>query len=212
MARTRAADFAAKKHGLLVEAARVFARQGMDKASMARIAAAAGVSKSLLYHYYPSKDDLIYAIIATHLERLDAALAAVDALGLAPERRLRGLVHAVLEVYRGADDFHRVQLSAAETMPAADRAAIRVLERRIVGRMAAALEALRPDLALGAPPRLMAVTMSLFGTLNWAYMWFRDGGALSREAYADLATDLALGGLRGLPPGNPAGKGPSDAG
>ncbi|MHA6344032.1 TetR family transcriptional regulator [Roseivivax sp. CAU 1761] len=198
MARTRAADFAEKKYGLLLEAARVFAEQGMEKASMAQIAAAAGVSKSLLYHYYPSKDVLIYAIIATHLERLDATLEALDEPGLAPELRLRRLVRGVLDVYRGADDFHRVQLSAADALPPADRAAIRVLERRIVARVAAALEALRPDLASGPVPRLTAVTMSLFGMLNWAYMWFRDGGALTRAAYADLATDLVLGGIRGL--------------
>jgi hypothetical protein len=38
----------------------------------------------------------------------------------------------------------------------------------------------------------MPVTMSLFGMMNWVYMWFKDGGPISREDYADLATDLIL--------------------
>ena len=76
MARTRASDFEEKQHGLLLNAAAVFAEQGMEKASMAQIAGRSGVSKALLYHYYPSKDVLIFAIIHTHLVDLEASLAA----------------------------------------------------------------------------------------------------------------------------------------
>ena len=65
MARTRAVDFAEKQHAILVAAASVFAEQGMEKASMAQIALRAQVSKALLYHYYPSKDALIFGIVHT---------------------------------------------------------------------------------------------------------------------------------------------------
>jgi hypothetical protein len=34
--------------------------------------------------------------------------------------------------------------------------------------------------------------------LNWHYMWFRPEGSISREDYADLATELFVNGLRGL--------------
>jgi hypothetical protein len=40
--------------------------------------------------------------------------------------------------------------------------------------------------------------MSVFGTLNWAFMWFRDDGPLSREAYVDLVTDMFAGGIEGM--------------
>ena len=65
MARTRAQDFEEKRRVILDCAAQVFAEQGMDKASMSQIAAQAQVSKALLYHYYPGKDALIFAIIIT---------------------------------------------------------------------------------------------------------------------------------------------------
>jgi hypothetical protein len=38
--------------------------------------------------------------------------------------------------------------------------------------------------------------MSLFGMLNWVYMWFREGGPITREEYADIATTLMLGGVK----------------
>ena len=112
MARTRASDFAEKQQDLLRNAAAVIAEQGMDKASMSQIAERAGVSKALLYHYYPGKDALIFAIIHTHLAEVDAAVEAADDEALADRDRLRKLVGAVLDVYRGADNEHIVQLNA----------------------------------------------------------------------------------------------------
>ena len=78
MARTRASDFEEKQQGILMSAAAVFAKQGMEKASMAQVAKQSKVSKALLYHYYPSKDVLIFAIIHTHLAELEASVAAAS--------------------------------------------------------------------------------------------------------------------------------------
>lgn len=198
MARTRAADFEEKQRVILDHAAQVFAEQGMEKASMSQIAAAAQVSKALLYHYYPSKDALIFAIIITHLERLDAAIEAADDASLPPQERLRNLVGTVLENYRGADNQHKVQLNATAALSDEQKAEITALERAIVKRFAALLDQINPGLNTRERPLLMPVTMSLFGMMNWVYMWFRDGGRISREDYADVATTLILEGIKAV--------------
>jgi AcrR family transcriptional regulator len=198
MARTRALDFEEKQRGILDKAAQVFAEQGMEKASMSQIAAFANVSKALLYHYYPAKNALIFAIIHTHLEELDSALEAADDPALAPEQRLRRLVGAVLENYRGADNQHKVQINAKTALSSEQNEAITAIERRIVRRFSALLRMINPDLQSPGRPLLMPVTMSLFGMLNWVYMWFRDGGQVRREDYADLATTLILEGIRAV--------------
>ena len=194
MARPRASDFEEKRGSLLDAAAAVFAEQGMEKASMSQIAAQAGVSKALLYHYYPSKDALIFGIIQTHLTDLDDALAEAEDTSLAPPQLLERLVAAVLENYRGADNAHKVQLNAAKALSDEQQAVLRAIERRIVGRFAAVIRLIRPELAQGTP-LLMPVTMSLFGMMNWVYMWFKDGGQISRDDYARLATQILLGGI-----------------
>lgn len=198
MARTRANDFEEKQRGILQNAATVFAEQGMDKASMSQIAAHAQVSKALLYHYYPSKDALIFAIITGHLEELDAEISAADDPGLPPEQRLRKLVGTVLECYRGADNEHKVQLNATAALSDEQRAEITKIERRIVRHFSTVLHDLNPDLDQKQRPLLMPVTMSLFGMMNWVYMWFRDGGRISREDYADVATTLILEGIKAV--------------
>ena len=40
--------------------------------------------------------------------------------------------------------------------------------------------------------------MSLFGMLNWHYMWFKEGGAMTRDDYAELAARLITEGTRDL--------------
>ncbi len=198
MARTRAIDFAEKQHAILVAAAAVFARQGMEKASMAQIALRAQVSKALLYHYYPGKDALIFGIVHTHLTELEAAVSTADDGALSPPARLEALVWAVLDNYRDADDAHTVQLNGTSALCAEQKDAIRAVERKIVKRFSDALAAINPRLRSSERPLLMPVTMSLFGMLNWVYMWFREGGAVTRREYARLATDLILNGITNL--------------
>lgn len=198
MARTRSDDFEEKQHQLLLTAAKVFATQGMDKASMSQIAGEAGVSKSLLYHYYPSKDSLIFAIIHTHLEALDRKLEQATDPALPPKQHLEKLVLNVLEAYRGADDQHKVQLNAGQALSDAQQKEIHQLERRIIKRFSDIIAQIQPGLANPERPLLMPVTMSLFGMLNWVYMWFRDGGPVSRADYAKIATTLILEGVKAV--------------
>ena len=198
MARTRASDFEEKQHGILASAAAVFAEQGMEKASMSQIASHSHVSKALLYHYYPSKDALIYAIIVTHLEALDEAIEAADDPALPPGDRLRRLVGVVLEEYRGADDAHKVQLVGSSALSDEQREQVRGVERQIVRHFSRVIRQINPALDDPARPLLMPVTMSLFGMMNWVYMWFRDGGLVTREDYADVATTLVLEGVKAV--------------
>lgn len=197
MARSRAHDFEDKQRAILRSAAAVFAEAGMDRASMSQIAARAEVSKALLYHYYASRDALIFDILRTNLGELEAAILAADSPEAPPRERLRQLVHTILEQYRDADDYHKLQLNGTHSLPEAERAEILAIERRITRHVAGILRAIRPDIDANRP-LLMPVTMSLFGMVNWVYMWFREGGPITREDYADLATDLLLGGIESL--------------
>lgn len=198
MARTRAVDFDEKRRGILDSAAAVFAEQGMEKASMAQIAAHGQVSKALLYHYYPSKGELIFAIIITHLEELIEAIESADDPTLESQARLRKLVGTVLESYRGADNQHKVQLNATSALTDEQKAEILAIEKRIVRHFAQLLREINPGLDTPERPLLTPVTMSLFGMMNWVYMWFRDGGRISREDYADVATTLILEGIKAV--------------
>jgi TetR/AcrR family transcriptional regulator len=197
MPRTRARDYDDKRAAMLHRAALAFARDGYDRASMAGLAAELGVSKALLYHYYTSKEALLFDIIRNHLAALVDAVDAADDPALSPEERLFNLVSALLEAYRDADAEHRVQIGALSLLPEAEQQELKVLERGLVAIFAEAIRTLNPAAFQGAE-LLKPVTMSLFGMLNWAYMWFRDDGPMSRRDYAGLATRLLVNGVKAL--------------
>jgi AcrR family transcriptional regulator len=198
MARTRASDFEEKQNGILTSAAAVFAEQGMEKASMAQIASHCQVSKALLYHYYPSKDELIFAIIHTHLIELEGSVAAAVDETLSPEEQLRLLVATVLTKYRGADNAHRVQLIGKTALSETQVEQIRNVERQITHHFARVLQQIHPMLDRPERPLLMPITMTLFGMMNWVYMWFREDGEISRDEYAQVATTMILEGVKAV--------------
>ena len=68
----------------------------------------------------------------------------------------------------------------------------------MVAIVADILKAITPEVYAQNPEKLRPVAMTLFGMVNWFYMWHRPAKGLSREDYADLVTDLVLGGVRGL--------------
>jgi TetR/AcrR family transcriptional regulator len=198
MARTRALDYDDKRKALLDVAARLFAARGFDRTSIAEIARKAHVSKALLYHYYPSKDELLFDIIHRHLAELAGQLAAAEDLSASPEQHLLGLVRATLLAYRDADAMHKVQLNELDKLDAAQQRKLRSVERAIVATMARAVKRLNPAFLERDGALLKPATMSLFGVLNWTYLWFREDGPLSREDYARFVTRLYVEGAARL--------------
>src|SRR5205085_5854877 len=57
------------------------ATKGFPGASVAELAKACGASKSLIYHYFPSKDDILYAVMVEHLDALTEAAETACATG-----------------------------------------------------------------------------------------------------------------------------------
>jgi TetR/AcrR family transcriptional regulator len=197
MPRSRARNYAEKREAILHSAALVFARDGYDRASMAGLAAECGVSKALLYHYYASKEALLFGILSNHLQLLVDGAESADKPDLMPEERLGRLVGALLDAYRDADAEHKVQINALRLLPEPRQAELKALERKLVAIFSDAIHAVEPTVFENGR-LLKPVTMSLFGMLNWFYMWFREGGPVSRAEYAALATKMLLSGVRGL--------------
>lgn len=196
MARSRANDYDDKRQAILNRSAELFSAHGYDRASMNKIAEACGVSKANLYHYYKDKEGLLFDVIRFHLEELLEVVEAADNPEAAPETRLRGLIAALLEAYRDADSQHNVQISSMRFLPAERQAELKGMERDLVRIFSAAVAGAAPHLK--GTKMLTPVTMSLFGMVNWHYLWFKSTGSVSRDEYAEIVTRLISDGARSL--------------
>ncbi|VIO78839.1 HTH-type transcriptional repressor KstR2 [Bradyrhizobium ivorense] len=192
MARTRAKDYDDKALSILHRSAELFAASGYVGTSMNTIADACGVSKALLYHYYPDKEAILFDILSSHLQELVAAVEQANAAPGEPVQRLRTIIGTLLELYRHADAEHQVQIASLKLLPKDKREPLLASERILVGIMSDALAAAVP--AAKQKRVLKPLAMSVFGMLNWHYMWFREGGPMTRTDYADFVVRLVLAG------------------
>jgi AcrR family transcriptional regulator len=196
MARTRATDYDDKRRAILDRSAELFAEHGYDRASMSKIAEACGVSKANLYHYYRDKEELLFDVIRFHLEELLEVVEAADNSDLSPAARLKELVAALLEAYRDADAQHNVQINGLRLLPTDRQTELKAMERELVKIFSDAVAGVAPQLK--DTKLLKPVTMSLFGMINWHYLWFKNTGDVTRADYAELVAQLIVDGTRNL--------------
>ena len=198
MARTIAKDHDDKRAQILTTAASIFAREGFDRASMNQIAAACGISKANIYHYYTSKDSLLFDLLDQYLNELRDRVRSVPNENLPVEERLRLTIREILRAYQGSDDVHKVQLNGMSALPEAQQKILMDCQRDMVQHMSDIISEILPKNVAEDRAKLRAATMSVFGMLNWYYMWNSGRGSKAREDYADLVTALMLRGLRGI--------------
>lgn len=198
MARTIAKDHDQKREQILKMAAKVFADQGFDRASMTLLAKECGISKANIYHYYDSKDAILYDILETYLRELRDRICSVDLDGLNPEQKLRKAVREILFAYQGADDEHRVQISGMSALTEEQQKRLRGYQLDLVNFVRDILLEMSPGSFDGAKDKLRGATMSVFGMLNWYYMWNTGAGPKAREDYADLVSTLTMHGVQKL--------------
>ena len=78
MGRQRARDYDAKRAMIRDAAAKLFAEHGFDGSSVADLALRCGLTKPALYHYFPSKEALLYEILDTHIGMLRRMVLEAD--------------------------------------------------------------------------------------------------------------------------------------
>lgn len=197
MARTRSVHYLEHQTLILDTAARLFAAQGFARTSIAALARACNCSKALLYHYYASKEAILYALLCTHLERLHAMTMQALATSDDPEAQFRALVHASMTVYTESQDKHIVLINDLHCLPAEQGDEIRRLERHLTSLVADLLTRINPAIAQ-VPHLRMPYTMMFYGLLNWTYLWYDAQGPIGPDAFAYCATELFLHGFKSL--------------
>ncbi|TCM02914.1 TetR family transcriptional regulator [Sphingomonas sp. PP-CC-3G-468] len=175
-------------------AAGLYASKGFLGASVAEIAAACQTSKSLIYHYYPSKEDILFDVMDSHVQSLVEAARAIDNTESDPVAKVHRIAAALMALYAGHEANQKVLLNELGNLPADRRAIIIDHQRQLLDLLDTVLLALRPDLA-DDKARRRTLVMMLFGMLNWTHTWFNPAGAIKNHEIAEMASSMFLAGL-----------------
>jgi TetR/AcrR family transcriptional regulator, cholesterol catabolism regulator len=169
---------------LLGHASRIFCEKGYEGASMRDLSRATGMSLAGLYHYFESKEELLYLIqkhtFRTIIESLRSRLESSSD----PEERIRIFIHNHLEYFLANKEAMKVLTHEDETLKNGRGTEIAAIKREYYRICLDLLEDLRRAKGLEFSGR-MAV-LSLFGMINWIYTWHNprvdaDADSLARE-------------------------------
>lgn len=195
MARPQAADYDDRRRAILAAAADLYAQRGFHGCSIADLARACGMSKSLLYHYFSSKEDILFEVMQGHVADLKTVVDETAQISDA-KARFHARVTAFMQLYRDAASQHKVLVNDLDKLPPARRSEIVTSEREIVDAIAQTIGEISPQLAAQSE-RLRAATMLFFGMINWTHTWYKPGKGIATDDLATMIETLYLKGVEG---------------
>jgi AcrR family transcriptional regulator len=161
-----------RRRQLLEQGAELFTRFSYDELSMRQIAKEVGISKALLYHYFPSKQAFFQATLGQAAEQLRARTEPDP--DLPPLEQLRGSLEAFLELIDENDLAYRKLMETA-TSTSEVRELVDDVRTRTAARI---LEGLYGD---DVPPKAQ---IAVHG-----WLWFMDGACLNWIEHRDISRD-----------------------
>jgi AcrR family transcriptional regulator len=181
-----------RREQLLSVGARLFSDNPYDDVWIEQVAEIAGVSRGLLYHYFPTKRDFFAAVVERESERMLRMTAAVP--GVPVRAQLAAGLDAYLEYVQahahGYRAFHRADAAGDRAVRRVYRQALAAQERQILAALAADPE-FGP--AAGERPEVrLAVRGWLAFTTSVCLEWLRDA-ELSRGQVRELCARALLG-------------------
>lgn len=192
MVRPRADNYEQRRGEILDAAASMFAEKGFDGSSISQIAKSCGVSKALVYHYYQSKEAILYSMLHGHCKLLVKTAQNARKSSTDPEIQLKELNRRLMDLYMESRSKHVTLLNSLHILAPEEQNEIKELEKEVVKTIQIILLELKPELSAHTRTSL---SMYLMGAINWTYTWFRADGPVSHLDYADMATNTFLNGI-----------------
>ena len=188
-----------EKQGIIIDAAlEVFRQKGYANARMADIAKRAGVSYGLVYHYFGSKEGLLFAVLERSTRGIVERLRQVCESGSRdPLERFKLLLRThlslILDTYRKEarilflDEEHLIRIS-------------KEFQVDILNMYRSQLQTLQSQGYIDKKRNVIALAFNILGVINWHLRWYKPGGVMSLDDVADEMLSFVLHGLL-VPPG-----------
>ncbi|MCQ4206083.1 MULTISPECIES: TetR/AcrR family transcriptional regulator [Streptomyces] len=183
-----------RREQLLSVGARLFAQDPYDDVWIEQVAEIAGVSRGLLYHYFPTKRDFFAAVVRRESERMLRLTAAVPGIPVRDQlgTGLDTFLEYVAAHAHGFRAFHRAEAAGDPTVRAVYREGLAAHEEQIMAALAADPQ------TVGRLPEGPALRLAVRGWLAFLVAvcldWL-DEPELTREQVRDLCARALLGAI-----------------
>lgn len=188
-----------RERQILDVAAELFRERGYQGMRMDDLAAAVNLNKGTLYHYFPSKAELLYRIY------LDTSSEFIEAIRQhpadAPADELMTLVikdiAAAMERRRDYVMVYFQEMQWLDKWLAEDRyAEVNALQVEFRNYITGVIERGVKN-GVFRPLDASVAAFAVIGMVGWTYQWFTPGGRYTMDDLAGIYTDLALSAFSG---------------
>lgn len=193
MARTRSKNYDDVRDQILTTAAKVFATKGAHAATIIDIGEACKASKSRLYHYFPSKEAVLFEVLKRHVEFLVEKAREVVSKEQPADLKLIDFIDVHLQYYRENEYAQSVIWPGSSLLPPKELKVIKALERELLRLLSSLLAELRPRSKPSQPAVVDALLV--YGMLNWTLTWYQAQGPVNRQQLARRIADICLRGV-----------------
>lgn len=191
---TRAAGASTLRVDQVLETAtRLFTRRGYDAASVRDIAAELAIRPSSLYHHFPGKQYILFAICFGMQSDFNAAVMPLFHNGKGPAETIQDVIREHIRFSLAHREAVLVNIRERRSLPANLLARVNALRRQYRDAVIAVIEAgRRKQVFLVDDPKLAA--MAVIDMVNGLFQWFEPRSAADRERITAeyVAASLAL--------------------
>lgn len=175
-------------------AARLFNERGFLETSMDDISSAARLSKGGIYHYFSSKNEILFFISVKFMDLLLNGLEE-EVQGIPdPSKKIKFVISRHIRLYTQHTSEAKTVIHEAYQLPAEYFKVINRKERQYHQIVSNILT----DFFKGevSKEELKTIAFILFGTCNGIYYWYDPGGSIPPRYLSTMIEDIISGGLR----------------
>lgn len=172
-----------RKAQILKIASDIFYRDGYERGSLNEIARRARITKAAIYHHFKNKDEILYRIIISNINRLISNLEEIDRAKGEPIKKLREMIDVHLSYNSQKtnskivfEDGHFLSKKHEEILRSKQRTIVEIYKNKLKEIASAA------DLK---EVNIVTATFSILGNINWLYQWYNPKGEMSIEKIKD---------------------------
>ena len=191
MARPKSPKKSKEIHGVV---ARLFAQRGYHHTSLREIARELGMNQSSLYHYFTSKEDVLFRLMNDAMDHVLVELEEICASDLSAEDKLKRVLHSYIRSYAGDQDRLILLVNEMNSLRETNRLILVDKQRQYVRLIKSILKKLVDEDKIREIDSSVA-TFAFFGMVHYTIKWYHEDGPITLDELADLFVEIFTKGI-----------------
>jgi len=183
-----------KKDEIQRVVARLFAHRGYHHTSMREIAREMGMNQSSLYHYFTSKEDVLFRLMNDAMDEVLRELEEIYAKDLSAEDKLKKVLHSYIRSYAGDQDRLILLVNEMNSLTESSRFILVDKQRQYVRLIKSILKGMFEQEKMREIDPAVS-TFAFFGMVHYTIKWYHKDGPITVDELARLFVEIFTKGI-----------------